>query len=555
MIKQSITRILLSQWFHILLSALIWGILYAPFLPFRIVHVDTSVYIIGAKFVMNGFVPYLDFWDHKPPLVYFLYALVLKLFGSTRYSAINVLTLLFLSGTSAILYFVVRRLCATVAAFFAALLLPLISIIIISLDALMPNTEIYMQLFSLLTVYFGYRAITEQRIDLGGWAGIAIGIAIGFKQPAGVILIMLCGTAGVYGFMQKQPLRRTFWLIASFISGCSLVWIIITGYFLAHGALDEFWFEAFRFNTIYSSALPRSNKIRVLVELFSQMFEVVPYIMIPFIVAVMYMMIGLCDFRRPFKQRFMYLFVLLWNLMDLAGMSTSGIFYSHYLVQWLTSVVVIMVVGLYELYRLISRREWILSVIFSCYAAFLMVVIFTGFHADRLYRLWPFDSYHTIRSHVRHAEQKLGKKYYSHPFYFDVNHIYDIQNMVYTVKRYVAPDESLFIWGFMPEMYLMASRKPASRFLYNSLISGRFTGLGNIYLKNNAPDLRNQQQKMQALLLSDLRRTSPPAIVLTDYERNKFNMFFWDFLESHYTFYKDMGHRIELYLRNDITPH
>jgi len=36
--------------------------------------------------VLAGEVPYRDYFDHKPPMVYYIYALILKFFGQTIFS-------------------------------------------------------------------------------------------------------------------------------------------------------------------------------------------------------------------------------------------------------------------------------------------------------------------------------------------------------------------------------------------------------------------------------------------------------------------------------------
>ena len=79
----------------LLTAFLLWIVFYIPFIRFQILHVDEAVYLIIAKQILKGAVPYLDVWDHKPPMVFWLYAFVMKLFGTRNFIPVNIVTLLF----------------------------------------------------------------------------------------------------------------------------------------------------------------------------------------------------------------------------------------------------------------------------------------------------------------------------------------------------------------------------------------------------------------------------------------------------------------------------
>ena len=52
----------------------------------EIVSWDEATYILAGQSLVDGNLPYSDIWEMKPPLVYFLYAIPIKLFPDSLYS-------------------------------------------------------------------------------------------------------------------------------------------------------------------------------------------------------------------------------------------------------------------------------------------------------------------------------------------------------------------------------------------------------------------------------------------------------------------------------------
>lgn len=82
------------------------------------------------------------------------------------------------------------------------------------------------------------------------------------------------------------------------------------------------------------------------------------------------------------------------------------------------------------------------------------------------------------------------------------------------VTRYIldhtSPDDRVFVWGFAPEYYTSAARRPASRFVYTSPVAGIVPWFENLTLE--------QENKFavpgsRALLIRELQATRPPLIL------------------------------------------
>ena len=72
------------EFFFVLIGVL--GVL-LPVSPLnmRLVYLDSGVFLYTGWRILNGAVPYLNVWDHKPPVVYYINALGLALTHNSRW--------------------------------------------------------------------------------------------------------------------------------------------------------------------------------------------------------------------------------------------------------------------------------------------------------------------------------------------------------------------------------------------------------------------------------------------------------------------------------------
>ena len=82
---------------------------YVPMALFRLVDADEGIYLLNAKLVMGGKLPYHDFFYPQMPLLPYVYGLWMKLFGVSWYSG-RLLSALFAVALGLLLYAHVARL-------------------------------------------------------------------------------------------------------------------------------------------------------------------------------------------------------------------------------------------------------------------------------------------------------------------------------------------------------------------------------------------------------------------------------------------------------------
>jgi len=83
---------------------LIWAI---PSLRYPI-HQDQATYCVIGEGLLNGRQPYRDLWDNKPPGIFYVYAVIVKLFGPVMWS-VGVVDILWLLVISLCIFYFARR--------------------------------------------------------------------------------------------------------------------------------------------------------------------------------------------------------------------------------------------------------------------------------------------------------------------------------------------------------------------------------------------------------------------------------------------------------------
>jgi hypothetical protein len=78
------------------------------------------------------------------------------------------------------------------------------------------------------------------------------------------------------------------------------------------------------------------------------------------------------------------------------------------------------------------------------------------------------------------------------------------------IQHHVQPDESIFVWGFAPELYVSSKRRSASRFVYTTFPSGMVPWF---YWLAPTEEQQLIVPGSQALLLQELTAQSPALIL------------------------------------------
>lgn len=239
---------------HLRSTGLIWLsvlLVLLPISPLRmpLASRDSGVFLYIGWRILNGEIPYLHIWDHKPPLIFYLNALGLWLTDGSRWG-VWLIELAALMTAAAISFHLVRRAFGTLAA--VASLTMWLSALIFVIQGGNLTTEYTLPLqfacFWLVTGLDQPRHVLRRSFAIGLLCGLifwtkqnaaGIGLAIALVMVASRLRSNECGTLA----------RELLTLMAGFAA----VSLTIGAWFASHNALGALWNAAFVYNFAYTT--------------------------------------------------------------------------------------------------------------------------------------------------------------------------------------------------------------------------------------------------------------------------------------------------------------
>lgn len=215
---------------------------------------DSSIFAYIGSVIRAGGLPYIDAWDHKPPLIFYLNAFGLSVTDG-HLIGIWLLEVVFLTVAMLLLF----RLLRTIVS--ARIALPVVWFGMIHLARLLDfgnYTEEYALPFQVGAV--ALLIFSKQRNRLREWflSGLLMGLAFSLKQPLigawfgiGICVLLEALTDG------KESAGDRFVRLSkigfSLFSGFLFVNLAWAAFFAAHGAFAEYIFGAFTYNFSYTA--------------------------------------------------------------------------------------------------------------------------------------------------------------------------------------------------------------------------------------------------------------------------------------------------------------
>lgn len=223
----------------ILLSLLAVCVLSVPVFCVRFLN-DMDYYTLVADKLLRGGVLYRDAIDTKPPLVFFHYALIFKLFGTGNVTAVKIVTMAWL-GLSALAMRGIRKelFPSSPRPEFAALLFVLASFSGWGEDFLSSNTEILSNLFVLLGAWCMVKedfSAGRLRLTL---AGVLVGVACLYRYQSGAVLAAYFFTIVSVGKLRFAHAIHRLWYLGI---GCLIPIAVLVAYYAWIDGLSDLAF-------------------------------------------------------------------------------------------------------------------------------------------------------------------------------------------------------------------------------------------------------------------------------------------------------------------------
>jgi 4-amino-4-deoxy-L-arabinose transferase-like glycosyltransferase len=209
---------------------------------------DSSVFAYGGKLVVEGKLPYRDFWDHKPPAVFYVDAFIIRLMGTSQWSFwwSNVI---WLALTTIVLFLILQRLSGTLAAFLASGAF-LVCLMYPSYYAGGNMPETYGVLPQVMTIGASFLLFSSGKMRWAFITGLLTAIAFLFKQTEISLGIGAFLAVGVLG-LRTRDWQREIKYLALFLLGATIPLILIGLLWALAGAVGYLWDAVIVYNFIY----------------------------------------------------------------------------------------------------------------------------------------------------------------------------------------------------------------------------------------------------------------------------------------------------------------
>lgn len=440
--------------------------------PFRhaVLIRDEGEYAYLGQQILRGAIPYLDVYNQKTPLTFYLMAAIQWLAGP-EVTSLRITTTVYGLITTVVLYVLTRRLWGGPAAIVTALAFAVMSFdecgIIHS-----ASTEAFMLLWIVLALCAWYWTPGRRSGLLALLAGVGAGLAYQTKQTGIALLIFLIVDA-IWSPADDRPGFRwtsSFKNVGLTVIGFLAVGALVLGYFAAHGAAQQYLECAWTNNWQYVGERQR-DMAAVARRLGKVLTSVADWDAGLWVWGALGLL-GLAWQRPAHPARGLWILLLLTLLAALA----AGQNYVHYFKPVTVPLAIGNGIAAVWLWRQITRPQRTLVV---------RALLATGLAGPWL---WPGIHWgQTLLMNQRQREQAGTIA----PF-----------DLAPRVAQYVAEhtdrDERLLVVGSEPEIYFLARRTACTRLVFTYPLTGPYT---------YAPRLREE-------FVHDLEEARPRYVVM-----------------------------------------
>jgi hypothetical protein len=417
---------------------------------------DQGMFAYAGHLVRGGAVPFRDFWDTKPPAIYYVYALGEILFGYSVH-AIRWLDLFWQVGTAVALFWIARRVTKSTGVAVAAGLLYVLAYASRGWwNSAQPDD--FLNLPAALAVLLLMRSLDRRGICLSSFVeGILLGIVFYFRYPMGLML-PVCMAVLLAG---KGRNARTWGGVGSMAAGFILVVGGYALYLYRSGAWGEFLYTELTWTRGYSRVGASPHTLLGWLHLgnvFNSHFS---------FVSLAILALAACVFAaRKGPPGLQVNLIALWALAALMNLYIPNKFYIYHFAP-LTAP---LSIGASTALAFPFRKRYskpLRGMVALMLALAIAIPLFTVNSRYNLYCI------HVYKASARALADRLFKgrnldDYYMNAMFSSDDFCVPADVVVAEyVRNNTRPDEPIFIWGCETLVYYLAGRKNASRFIHN----------------------------------------------------------------------------------------
>ena len=437
---------------------------------------DEGIYNYFGQLILDGKTPYLDFYEIKPPGIFYAYAVILYFFGNsvegahTGFMVLNILTIFFLFLTG-------KKLFDNLSGIFIAASYGFFSLAP-HVSGFTTQSEHLITFFVSAGLFLLVSAFHSRKSHLYFFCGVFFGLSVLIKQTA-VFLVLFPLVSIPLFYLFKKPFNRTLLIKNTAVFGLGVFSIVsLAILFLAiQGAFKEFLYWTYEFPKIYVSEFPAWLGW----EFFKHFSEkILNNYFILWILAGIGLIIGILSNIEKDKK----IFFLLLSIFSICTIFPGLRFYGHYWIQILPAMAVLIGAGVFSVrqWTLFKKKQNLFLYIFLGLFGLMVISIIQG---EKEYYFNP-------------NYNKILREVYGFNPYPESKVIGDF------IKKRTDKNDQIALIGSEPEIYFYTNRRAPTKHAY-------FT-----YLLRENP----RSFEMQKEFIQDVQNAKPKFLVYFNHPRS-----------------------------------
>lgn len=429
---------------------------------------DQGMYANIARAILHGGLPYIDAWDIKPPAIYYIYAVDIAIFGGGS-AALRVVDLLTVPLTLVGIYWLGKRL--------ANRRMAVLAMVMFSVFYFTEQFPSLTQSDTVVTLPMTWAVVcalhaadsppaSRRALLWSIGAGTLCAATLWFKQYYALFVLVLVGYhlwVRLFAQLPTTPLRAKVtafpWKEAlAFALGGLPVGLLPVLYFASNGVLQEMLYVA------QGTARYNAQSFTSFQAFVDQMWNYVQFRWLQWgvliVLALAWFVLKIATIiqhrrsansdRQPVSNPQHSGLIILWLLAGLGFVLLQGKGFDTHWIPMLPPLVLLSADCAQRVLDWIAgiqtRRAWVVYTL-ACVA--LLSILFRG--------MW-FSALPYLAGH------ESLQDYYAN---FQANDLKPAESlqMIDWLRERVPAGDTLYIWGFRPEVYYLADLRPATRFL------------------------------------------------------------------------------------------
>lgn len=413
---------------------------------------DESLYFLGAQSLLNGNLPYLEIWDHKPPMIFAVHALAIGIFGDS-YIAIRILSCIFISIGAFGLFLLLKRESSelSTAGVFSGLLYILAMLLNGGKAA---NSELfYVPLIIyafLLATIFTSNFKNHKRWSLIFFSGVLLGIASSINYLAALYSIPLGLYLLAIAYKSSITTTKNLTLHAAKLTilgaaGPFILFAVIIFLYAYNGAIEDFIYANFTSNAQYIHVDNQEFSIKQLVLAFAGQFSA-NWLTWAFAIFATF-----CLNSNERKKYFGVLIIAFtWLIASTLAILVSRLYWPHYFLQFSPAICILAGLMMGKIFHAIKKDSLQLSVIA---VSALLIGAF----------------YNPLKNSAKELANTLNQRYIQKQMHFGDTP----KKIAAHISINTTADNYIYIVDYNPIIHALSNTKVPTKFVFPPFIIGK----------------------------------------------------------------------------------